>query len=55
MTSPQTDTTKYHAHLGLPNKRCGIKGFVVRNGWDLELLNLLNGLALNCYHPSPEV
>ncbi len=31
------------------------KGLVVCNNWDLEPLDLLNGLALGCYQPSPEV
>ena len=43
-------------HLGLPDKRRPIKGLVVCYSWDLEPLNLLNGLALgSCYQPSPEV
>ena len=45
---------KYHAQLGLPDKGCAIKGLVVCNNWDLETLNLLKGLALGCYQPSPE-
>ena len=32
-----------------------IKVLVVCNSWDLEPLDLLNGLALRCYQPSPEV
>ena len=51
---PQTGATHYHAQLGLPDKGRAIKGLVVCN-WDLEPLNLLNGLALVCYQPSPEV
>ena len=39
-----------HAQLGLPDKGCAIKDFIVCNDWDL-----LNGLALGCYQPSPEV
>ena len=31
------------------------KGLVVCNDWDLEPLDLLNDLALDCYKPSPEV
>ncbi len=47
--------TQYHAQLILPDKIRAIKGFVVCNNWDLEYLDLLNGLALGCYQPSPEV
>ena len=32
--------------LGLPDKGRAIKGLVVCNSWDLEPLDLLNGLAL---------
>ena len=32
-----------------------IKGLVVCNNWDLDPLDLLNGLALGYYPPSPEV
>ncbi len=32
-----------------------IKGLVVFNNWDLEPLDLLNGLALGCYQLSTEV
>ena len=35
--------------LGLPDKGRAIKGLVVCNNWDLEPLDLLNGLALGCY------
>ncbi len=55
MPWPQTGTTQYHAQLGLPDKGRAIKGLVVCNNWDLEPLDLLNGLALGCYQPSPEV
>ena len=41
-----------HSQLGLPDKGCAIKGFVVCNDWDLETFDLLNGLALDCYQPS---
>ena len=51
----QTGATQYHAQLGLPDKGRAIKGLVVCNSWDLEPLDLLNGLALGCYQPSPEV
>ena len=55
MPWPQTDATLYHAQLGHPDKGRAIKGLVVCNSWDLEPLDLLNGLALGCYQPSPEV
>ncbi len=45
----------HHAELGLPDKVRAIKGLVVCNNWDLEPLDLLNGLALGCYQPSHEV
>ena len=51
----QTGTTQYHTQLELPDKGRTIKGLVVYNDWDLEPLDLLNGLALGCYQPSPEV
>ncbi len=46
---------QYHAQLGLPYKGCAIKELVVCNSWDLEPFDLLNGLALGCYQPYPEV
>ena len=46
MTWTQTGATQYHAHLGLPDKGCAIKGLVVCNNWDLEPLDLLNGLVI---------
>ena len=49
----QTGGTQYHAQLGLPDKGRAIKGFVVCNNWDLEHFDLLNGLPLGCYEPSP--
>ena len=55
MPWPKTGATQYHAQLGLPDKGRAIKGLVVCNRWDLEPLDLLNGLALGCYQPSPEV
>ena len=55
MPWPKTGSTKYHAQLGLPDKGRAIKGLVVCNNWDLEPWDLLNGLALGCYKPSPEV
>ncbi len=55
MPWPQTGATQYHAQLGLPDKGRAIKWFVVCNSWDIEPLYLLNGLALGCYQPIPEV
>ena len=55
MPYPQTGATQYHAQLGLPDKGRAINGLVVCNYLDLEPLDLLNGLALGCYQPSPEV
>ncbi len=49
----QTGATQYHAELGLPDKGRAIKWLVDCNNWDLEPLDLLNGLALGCYQPSP--
>ena len=46
MPWPQTGKTQYHAQLGLPDKGRTIKGLVFCNSWDLEPLDLLNGLAL---------
>ncbi len=51
----QTGATQYHAQLRLPDKCRGIKGLVVCNNWDLEPVDLRNGLALGCYEPYPEV
>ncbi len=42
-------------HLGLQDKGRAIKGLVVCHSWDLKPLDLLNGLALGCYQPSPEI
>ena len=50
MPWPQTGATQYHADKGRTIKR-----LVVCNDWDLEPLDLLNGLALGCYQSSPEV
>ena len=44
-----------HAQLSTMYKGRAIKELVVCNNWDLEPLDLLNGLALGCYRPSPEV
>ena len=54
MPWPQTGANQYHAQLGLPDKGRAIKGLVVCNNWDLEPLDLHNGLDLGCYQPSPE-
>ena len=51
----QTGETQYQAQLVLPDKGHAIKGLVVCKNWDLEPLDLLNGLALGCYQPGPEV
>ena len=48
MPLTQTGATHYHAQLGLPDRGRAIKGLVVCNSWDLEPLELLNGLALGC-------
>ena len=52
MLWPQTGAIQYHAQLGLPDKGGAINGLVVCNDWDLEPLDLLNGLALGFYQPS---
>ncbi len=44
---------QYNAQLGLSPKGRAIRELVVCNNWDLEPLDLLNGLALGCYQPSP--
>ncbi len=49
MPWPQTDATHYHAQLGHGDKVHAIKGLVVLIGLDLELLDLLKGLALGSY------
>ena len=46
MAWPKTGATQYHAQLGLPYNGHVIKGLVVCKSWDLEPLDLLNGLAL---------
>ncbi len=53
MPMPKTGTTL--AQLKLIDKGCAIKGLVFCNGWNLELLDLLNGFALDCYQPFIEV
>ena len=52
MRWPQIGATYNYAQLGLPNKFRAIKGLDV---WDLESLDLLNGMALGSYQPYPEV
>ena len=54
MPFPQTGAIQCHAQLGLPDKGRTIKGLVVCNSWDLEPLDMLNGLGLGCYQPSPD-
>ncbi len=46
----KTGATHYHAQLGLQDKGRTIKGLVVCNNWDLQPLDLLNGLALGCFN-----
>ncbi len=41
--------------VGLLDKGHAFKWLVVCNNWDLEPLDLLNGMALCCYQLSPEV
>ena len=55
MPWPQTGATHYHAQLGIPHEGRAIKELFECNNWDLEPVDLLNGLALGCYQPSPEV
>ena len=57
MPWPQIGATQYHAHsqLALTDKNHAITGFVFCNDWDLEPLDLLNGLTLGCYQMSPEI
>ncbi len=55
MPWPQTGAIQYHAQLGLPDKGHAIKGLAVCNDWDLVPLDLLNGMTLGSYQPSPEV
>ena len=51
----KTCATHYHAQLGLPDKGPAIKELVVSYSLDLKPLDLLNGLALGFYKPSPAV
>ncbi len=55
MPWPKTGATQYHTQLGLSDKDRAIKRLVVCNNRDLEPLDLLIGLAIGCYQPSPEV
>ena len=52
MPWPKSGATQYQAQLAHPDKGRAIKEFVVCN---LEPWDLLNGLVLGCYQPSPEV
>ncbi len=47
--------TNCTAQFGLPDKGPAINVLVVYHNWNIEPLNLLNGLALGCYQPFPEV
>ncbi len=55
MPWPKKGATQYHAQLELLDKGRAIKGLVVYTNWDLESLDLLNGLVLDCHQPSPQV
>ena len=55
MPWPKASATYTPVQSGLPDKVRAIKGLITCNGLDIELLDLLNGLALGCYQPSPEV
>ncbi len=55
MHCAETGETHYHAQLGLPDKRRAIIVLVVCNVCDLESLDVLNGLALGCHEPCPQV
>ncbi len=54
MNWPQTGATQYYAQLRLPDKDLTIRGLIVYNGWELQPLDLLNGLILSYYQQSPE-
>ncbi len=55
MSWHQTGGNHYYAQLGLPDKGRAIKELVVCYHWDLEPLDLINGLVLGCYQPYPDV
>ncbi len=56
MLLPKIGKTDYHEQLGLQDKGRAIKEIiVVCNDWNLKSLDILNGLAVGCYQPSPEV
>ena len=55
MLWPQSGATQYPAQLGLQDKGRAIKGLDVCNDFELELLDLINGLVLGCYQLSPVV
>ncbi len=46
MTWTKKGATHFYAQLGIPSKGCAIIGLVVYNSWNLEPLELLNGLTL---------
>ncbi len=54
MPWPTIGATQYHVQLRLPDKGRAIKGLVVSNNLDLGVFDLLNGLVIGCYQPSPE-
>ncbi len=51
----KTGETQCPAQLGLLDKGRKINGLIVCNDWDLEPLDLLNGLANGCYQPYSKV
>ena len=55
MLWPQIGALQYHAQLGLPDKGGAINELVFCNDWDQEHFDLLIGLSLGCYQPSPEI
>ena len=48
MPCPKTGATHYNAQLGLAYAGRAIKELFVFYAWNLEPLELLNGLALGC-------
>ena len=48
-----TGASWYHAQLGLPDKGRAMNRLVICNNWNLDPLDLLNGLALGYYQMSP--
>ncbi len=55
MPWPNSGATHFYAQLGLSDNGHVIKELVVYKSWDVDLLDLLNGLAICKYQPSPEV